>query len=198
MSLGRVDFLPQLQANANRVLFNRRKSLCGFHNTQRTNVIFAWSLRDLRRSMISRRWDAAKTQFSSEMALDFPSHALISVAIIRYLRCAPPAPDTQLGVVHFANGEFQEAKDRFGKVLDIVEGLPSQVLACRDPRFQRVQVSVKAAELYYRMMLSVIFLSLQQAALCRGYMGMIAVRGCVIPTACRVQCRWHVLCDVIS
>ena len=35
--------------------------------------------------------------------------------------------DRQLGVVHFATGEYEEARDRFGKVLSIVEGLSAQV-----------------------------------------------------------------------
>lgn len=33
----------------------------------------------------------------------------------------------QLGVVHFATGEYEQARERFGKVLSIVEGLSSQV-----------------------------------------------------------------------
>ncbi|CAN0115211.1 unnamed protein product, partial [Scytosiphon promiscuus] len=32
----------------------------------------------------------------------------------------------ELGVVHFATGEYEEARERFGKVLQIVEGLSSQ------------------------------------------------------------------------
>ncbi|CAN0587543.1 unnamed protein product, partial [Ectocarpus sp. 12 AP-2014] len=31
-----------------------------------------------------------------------------------------------LGVVHFATGEYSQARERFGKVLSIVEGLSSQ------------------------------------------------------------------------
>lgn len=33
----------------------------------------------------------------------------------------------QLGVVHFSTGEYEEAKERFVKVLNIVQGLSSQV-----------------------------------------------------------------------
>ena len=42
----------------------------------------------------------------------------------------PPLPfpaRCQLGVVHFATGEYERARERFGKVLSIVEGLSSQV-----------------------------------------------------------------------
>lgn len=43
-----------------------------------------------------------------------------------FLPC-PALPCRQLGVVHFATGEYEQARERFAKVLSIVEGLSSQV-----------------------------------------------------------------------
>lgn len=47
--------------------------------------------------------------------------------VFLFLRCHHCVGVEQLGVVHFASGEYEQARERFERVLEMVERLSSQV-----------------------------------------------------------------------